>query len=297
MTAAMRNTSPAQDALPGVNAPLRHPGPAAEARVQAVATTLREIEITCDGEASLEAAVIAAFDGAGLKGGFVEIENLACSCIDYVVPALSEFPDRLAWYSAPRSPQGPARIRQGYMSVGRDGEAGFVHCHGIWMLANGRRALGHLLGGQTVPEAGQTLRAWGFETAVFDRQPDAETNFSLFGAVGEDAARPTALAVTLRPNEDIPASCMALCEQMGWDGATVIGLGSLNGAGFAGDSIMQDHVSEFLVRRGYVSPTHADIDIAVVDSSANVFEGILAPGQGRVSITSELVLLARPLED
>ena len=57
---------------------------------------------------------------------------------------------------------------------------------------------------------------------------------------------------------------------------------------------MQDHVSEFLIRSGRANPTSAEIDIAVVDSGANCFEGVLAAGQGRVSITSEIVLLSDP---
>ena len=283
----------------GVNPPLRHPGPQIEPRVLAVPTAVRRFDIALVDDQPLEDQVHAGFARQGLAGGAIEIDGLDCLAIDYVIPAQSEFPDRLAWYSAPRAPRGTARILQGYASVGRDGAAGMMHCHGIWQLADGRRAMGHLLGPKTYPRAGQVLRAIGFEQALFDRRPDAETNFDLFAAAttGQpDGAGdpPAAIVVTLRPNEDIPTTCMALCARHGLGGARVIGLGSLNGAGFVGVSAMQDHVSEFLVRSGRASPETAEIDIAVVDSGANCFEGVLAPGQGRVSITSEIVLLADP---
>ena len=285
----------AQDpGMAGVNPPLRHPGPVVEPRVSAIPTAIRHFDIALTGEIPLEEAILTAFSDQGLTGGAVEIDGLECTAIDYVIPAQSEFPDRLAWYSAPRSPKGPARILQAYASVGMDHGAGMTHCHGIWRLADGRRAMGHLLGPKTMPAPGQVLRAIGFEHALFDRRPDPETNFDLFAASGDGSETPQAIVVTLRPNEDIPTTCMRLCAQYGFDSARVIGLGSLNGAGFIGVSAMQDHVSEFLIRSGRASPTSAEIDIAVVDSGANCFEGVLATGQGRVSITSEIVLLSDP---
>ncbi|WP_138472209.1 hypothetical protein [Poseidonocella sp. HB161398] len=284
--------------LAGINPPLRHAGPRIEPRIAAVPTAIRHFEIALDGSEPLEAAIARAFAAEGFEGGAVEIAGLACSALDYVIPARSEFPDRLAWYSAPRQPRGRAVIREGYASFGRDGGRPMIHCHGIWELEEGRRALGHLLGAQTWPEPGQVLQATGFASAVFDRRPDPETNFDLFAATpagtGGAAGRPGAVVMTLRPNEDIATACMERCARHGLAQARVIGLGSLNGAGFRGVSVMQDPISEFLVRRGRATPEAAEIEIAVVDSSANIFEGVLARGQGRVSITSEIILLAEP---
>lgn len=275
------------------NPPLIHPGPVIEPRINAAPTAVRRFNIETSGNCSFEEQVLAAFAREGLVGGAVEIEGLDCRAIDYVIPAHSEFPERLAWYSSPRTQKGPARILKGHVSVGREQGNGMIHCHGIWQLADGRRAIGHLLGAQTVPEPGQLVRAIGFEQAGFERNRDPETNFDLFAATRlESATTVDAVVVTLRPNEDIPSSCRALCRHYGFTQARVIGLGSLNGAGFVGVTAMRDHVSEFLIRQGSASPEEATIEIAVVDSAANCFEGTLATGQGRVSITSELVLLA-----
>ena len=138
----MMEASLAQDpGMAGVNPPLRHPGPVVEPRVSAIPTAIRQFDITLTGEIPLEEAILTAFADQGLTGGAVEIDGLECTALDYVIPAQSEFPDRLAWYSAPRSPKGPARILQGYASVGMDHGVGMTHCHGIWRLADGRRAV------------------------------------------------------------------------------------------------------------------------------------------------------------
>ncbi|MBU2960351.1 DUF296 domain-containing protein [Citreicella sp. C3M06] len=271
-----------------INPPLRHPGPDIQPRVSAVATRLVPVRIPLDGTQPVEAAICAAFAG---RSGFVELAELRCETLDYVVPAPSERADRLAWYSAPQRPSGAARIPQGYASVGVHRGRGMIHCHGIWELANGHKALGHLLGMDTLPEAGQVLSGFAFASAAFDRLPDLETNFELFTARGQDMDAPQAVCLTLRPNEDIPTACMTLCARLGWQSARVIGLGSLNGAGFADGGIMRDHISEFLVQRGAAGPDHAEIAVTVVDSAGDVFGGTLVTGQGCVSVTAEIVLL------
>ena len=282
----------------GLNLPMRHPGPRAEPRVLAVPTGLTPIDIAFDGTEDLETAIAAAFDAAGLTSGFIEIEGLVCTQLQYVIPAKFEFSDRMAWYSAPRPTRGDTTIRSAYVSVGRDKGAGFTHCHGIWDLSDGHCAVGHLLAPATRPKAGQRIRAYGFLSAVFERCHDPETNFDLFAAMPRHAPHsgpcdgpPDAIVATLRPDQDVATTCAALCRRHGIESARIIGLGSLNGARFEGAMTMQDSASEFLVSAGQATPDAADLSVVVVDSAANVFDGRLAPGQGRVSITSEIVLL------
>lgn len=277
-----------------INLPMRHPGPRTLPRVQAVPTRLQQIDITFSGTRDMETAIAAGFDAAGLSSGFIEFTDLACSALQYVIPAKFEFPDRMAWYSAPRPSRGDAVIRSAYMSVGRDKGAGFSHCHGHWDIGRGRHAMGHLLAPLTWPKAGQTVTGFGFRSASLDRTHDPETDFELFTVTSAGTpcnAMTEAIVANVRPDEDITTACAQLCAQHGIAQARVIGLGSLNGAAFEGMATMRDSASEFFITAGHATPTTARLNIAVVDSSANVFEGALAPGQGRVSITSELVLL------
>ncbi len=271
----------------GVNPRLRHPGPLVQPRVNAVAARLRPLDIALDGTAPLETAICAAFDGAS---GFVTMTDLRCTALDFVIPARSTRPDRLAWYSEPQGQGGGAVIRQAYASVGRHGADGAMHCHGSWDTQAGAR-FGHLLGLHTMPEPGQVLRGWVLDGATFDRRPDPETGFDLFAAAGDGAGAPDALALTLRPDEDVGAACAHLCAAQGWQSARIEGLGSLNGAAFADGAVMRDHASEFLVRSGQANPARASLDITVIDSDGALFSGALMQGKGRVSITAELVLI------
>jgi hypothetical protein len=278
-----------------VNPPLVHPGSRTKQRITAVPTGLRHFKVPLTGTQPFETEILQAFQRAGCASGAVEINDLECEALEYVVPVQSQVPERLAWYSPPRAPTGPATIRQGYASVGRNGNKGMIHCHGIWSQSDRPDAIGHLLGQQTRAFDGQVLNAIGFDRAVFDRRSDPETNFDLFVAdeTGNNFSQSSqALVVTLRPNVDIPTTCSALCSRFGWKQARVMGLGSLNGAGFAHGSIMMDYISEFVIRQGRVTPKTAEIDIAVVDRAGTSFQGVLEPGRGCVSITSELVLLA-----
>ncbi|TMV91619.1 hypothetical protein FGG78_09775 [Thioclava sp. BHET1] len=274
------------------NPPLIHPGPRLEPRVQAVRTRTQTFEIALKAGESLEAGILAGFARAGLTSGFVELSDLDCARIDFVFPAHSPSPERLAWYSSPQAPEGPARIHQGYMSVGRYQGAGFTHCHGTWALADGTETMGHLLSHQTVVAQDCTLRATGFVSALFERLPDAETRFEIFAATGDDCgAGADAIVLTLRPNTDIPTACAQLCDAHGITRARIVGLGSLNGAVFHDATRMRDHASEFLIREGRFEAGQATLDICVIDSESTQFTGQIIAGGGGVSVTAELVIL------
>lgn len=274
------------------NPPLRHPGPRLEPRVQAVPTPTRNVEIALAAGDSLEAGILAGFARAGFDSGFVEINDLACSRIDYVIPARAGRPDRFAWYSTPRAPEGSAQITQGFMSIGRHQTAGFTHCHGSWTLADSTVAMGHLLSHETVVARDCILHATGFVSACFDRLPDAETGFEIFAATGASSGDTVdAIIMTLRPNTDIPTACAQICAEHRIESARIVGLDSLNGAIFQDTTRMRDCVSEFLIREGRVHAGQVTLDICVVDSEANQFLGQIVSGGGGVSVTSELVII------
>lgn len=282
------------------NPPLQHPGPKPEPRLRCAPTPTRGFDITLKAGDLLEPVVLDAFAKAGLDSGYVGIPALACERMDYVIPARSQTPERLAWYSSPCAPEGPAHIAQGFMSVGQYKGAGFTHCHGIWTLADGTISTGHLLSQKTVVAQACTLRATGFTQARFERLPDAETGFEIFAALGAEGpaqtapvpvTSPQALILTLRPNTDLTQACAQICAAHQIRDAQIVGLGSLNGAVFRDTSRMRDYVSEFVIREGTVNNGEVTLDLAVIDSHANLFLGPVQAGGGCVSVTAELVII------
>jgi len=266
------------------NPPVRHPGPKGTLRVNAVPTTTVHLGIDIAAGDIVERAILDAFDGAGIASGMVTMDGLACAPLRFVMPAVSPTPDRFAWYSDPHEAVG--RFLTGYMSVGRDRDAGFTHCHGHWALSDGTQAIGHLLGPESVAARDITLQAIGFRNAVFDRRHDPETRFDLFQAIplGTSPNDPDALVLTLKPNENILTACRAACP---FPNARLHGLGSLNGAAFQGGTPMPSPITEFLIRSGDL--TH--LDIAIIDETGHQLTGPLDPAHANVSVTAELVLL------
>lgn len=268
-----------------MNPPVEHPGTRVEPRAHAIPTETVRFPIDIPDGATIEPTILAAFAAAGVPSGFVIMDGLACAPLRYVMPAASPTPDRFAWYSAPLEAQGT--FLSGYMSVGRDGDNGFTHCHGHWGLADGTQAIGHLLGPESVAAEPITLQATGFRNAVFSRRPCPETRFDLFHATafGDPAGKPDAVVLTLKPNQNILTACRAACP---FANATLHGLGSLNGAAFESGAHMPSPITEFLIRSGDL--TH--LDIAIIDEAENQRTGPLNPAHANVSVTAELVLLA-----
>lgn len=281
--------------IPGANPPLVHPGPVAARRRDIVPTAATVFDFTIAAGETVETGIRDGFARAGFVSGCIWIEGLVCDPLRYFIPAEPDDPSRLAWYSETHTAAGRSVITRAYMSVGRDGAGFFSHCHGLWRLADGSERLGHLLPGETVVAAPFRVHATGFHDAFFDRRPDAETGFSLLSAVpaGQPVAPPPgAVVVTLHPNEDIGIAIEEICTGQGIGSASILGLGSMNGAEFRDGSRMDAAITEFLVCSGrYEAGTGARIEIAAVDKDARLYAGIIRRGRATVSITAELVIV------
>ena len=148
------------------------------------------------------------------------------------MPGPPQDTDHVAWFSAPRAAPG-SRIEVANATLGwRDG-APFVHCHAVWIEADGSRRGGHILPDETIVADGAKVQAWGIEARIA-AEPDAETNFTLFHPVPEGEAG-SFVTARVRPNQDIGAALSALCGRHGFGRAAVLGsVGSLIGAGLRG---------------------------------------------------------------
>src|SRR5258708_11267976 len=117
--------------------------------------------------------------------------------------------------------------------------------------------------------------AFGIDGAAFTAEPDAETNFKLFGPVPSAVAgaktTSRAFALRLRPNQDFAGALEAFCRERGIISAKLHGgVGSIIGARFADGRIVEPFATEMAVRSGVIASgaggaLDAKLDVALVD--------------------------------
>ncbi|MCO6393324.1 DUF296 domain-containing protein [Aliihoeflea aestuarii] len=277
---------------------IRHPGPPASERSSVAPCGAQALQLELKAGESVNRAVTRAFAEAGFLGGYADLEEVQLAPLRYVIPAPAPDEKHAAWYSATFAPEGMATIEAAGLVAGmRDGEP-FVHCHGIWRLADGARHGGHLLPHDAILAADTTVAAWGIAGAQFVAIDDAETNFKLFSArpcaPAPPAAMPRALACTLRPNVDIVTTIEAICDRYGFGAAQVGGVGSLVGVDFTDGRHIASYATEILITAGRFQANddaaHCTLDIALVDLDGNLHEGRLERGRNPVCVTFELLI-------
>src|SRR4051812_28908696 len=120
---------------------------------------------------------------AGLETAGVTLEGGSLRPFTYVIPAPSTDARYAAYYSAPFTPSGETRIEIANLMVGRRDALPFLHCHGIWIEADGARRGGHPIPDQTFIASAPKARAWGVSDVALRSDFDPETNFTLFHPV------------------------------------------------------------------------------------------------------------------
>ncbi|WP_245292126.1 PCC domain-containing protein [Methylobacterium tarhaniae] len=236
---------------------------------------------------------------AGMRGGVVHLSGGSFSPFAYVMPALSADPRFAAYYSETFRPPGETRLERASATFGERDGAAFLHVHGTWIEADGRRRAGHLLPAEVVVAQAVRAEAWGTAGAAWRVEPDAETNFSLFTPASLQAPAPGCLLLKIQPNEEIHAAIEAAARAHGLAAARVRGIGSIVRPAFADGRVIPTDASEVLIRDGRVAPGPdgspcAHLDIAVVDVAGAIHEGVLRRGANAACITFELCLEALP---
>lgn len=232
--------------------------------------------------------VEAGMQSAALRFG----EGGALSPFHYVMPGPPDGPQHVAYFSAPRCPEGETRVNQAAVTFGWNGTEPAVHIHGVWTEPGGDRRGGHMLPGECVVHSSMRVDGIGFPDSRIETMPDAETNFTLFQLAG---IRPTDsgnhIVARVRPNEDITLAAEAAARQHGVTDAIIFGtLGSLIGTHFADGRIVQADATEVLVRQGRLRGGVAELDMIIVDEQGRAEEGLLLRGENPVLITFDLVL-------
>ena len=282
---------------------MRHivqPGPPAPERVQWVEARGRAFSFTLEAGLPLLEAARRGFAAEGFVGGTLNIGAGALGPFAYVMPALSTTGENAAFYSDSFRPGGITRLKTGTMTLGlRDGVP-FFHGHALWTEAGGRAGGGHILPEETVVAESFAVQAFGIDGALFTAEPDAETNFKLFGPVPSAVAGAKttcrAFALRLRPNQDFAGALEAFCRDRGIISAKLHGgVGSTIGARFTDGQIVEPFATEMAICSGAIvsgagGTLAAQLDVALVDYTGGLAEGRLKRGDNPVLMTMELVL-------
>ena len=279
-----------------------HPGPEAPERSCVAPVRAVSLDFTVAAGEIVNAGIAEGLAVAGCDGAWVDLSGGRFAPFRYVMPAGSPGPSHAAWYSETFAPEGVVTVEAAGAIVGwRDGEP-FLHCHGIWTDPSGARAMGHMLPLDTRTAEPLHVRGTGLVGASFVARHDAETNFTLFAAetmprdgepVSATGDNLQALAVTLRPNQDVGTAIAAICAERGITEARLFGIGSLNGARFENGPAMDSYASELLIRCGRIEAgmSAPRLDVSVVAMDGTIFEGRLVHGDNPVCVTFELVIL------
>jgi predicted DNA-binding protein with PD1-like motif len=275
-----------------------HPGPPAAERVNAVAGSPVPLRFALEPGDAVDQAIAKGFAAAGCSGGFVAFRGGVCEPFRYVTPAASPDASHVAWYSDTFAPAGRVDISRACAIVGIRDDRPFIHCHGFWDTAEGRR-MGHLLGPLTTVAEPIEVQGIGVQGATFKGIPDPETNFTLFEPVRLEEGAPAstgsrALLAKVRPNQDISLAIEDICRRHGIESANVYGIGSLNEVRFVDGTRVDSHATEVLIREGSVRSAggrpQARLSIDVVDMEGAIFSGSLVHGDNPVCVTFDLVI-------
>ncbi|MDD1528823.1 DUF296 domain-containing protein [Bradyrhizobium sp. WBOS7] len=281
---------------------IKQPGAPVAERIQWVEARGRAFSFALQAGLPLLEAARRGFAAEGFASGVLNFRHGALGPFAYVMPALSKTGENAAFYSDTYRPGGITRTRLGSMTLGTRDGAPFFHCHGLWTEADGKAGGGHMLPDETVVADPFEVEAFGIDGAMFTAEPDAETNFKLFGPVPAEptGARTTrrAFALRLRPNQDFAACLEAFCRTHGIARARIHGgVGSTIGARFTHGGVTEPFATELAVTAGEIAPgpsgaPEAALDVALVDYTGGLAEGRMVRGDNPVLMTMELVLEA-----
>lgn len=279
---------------------IAQPGAAVPERIQWVEARGRAFSFTLAAGMPLLEAARRGFAEAGFAGGVLNMRGGALGPFAYVMPALSKTGANAAFYSDTFRPAGITRLELGAMTLGERDGAPFFHCHGLWTETDGNLHGGHILPEESIVAESFEVDAFGVDGATFVAEPDAETNFKLFGpvarAVTDADTTSRAFALRLRPNQDFAGALESFCRQHGILRARIHGgVGSTIGAQFSDGRSVEPFATELAIKAGAIArgadgTLHAELDIALIDYLGGIAEGTLVRGDNPVLMTMELVL-------
>ena len=282
---------------------IEHPGPVAARRRCTADCDIRHVDVTLPPGEALLPALASVLEANHVKSAVARLRGGSFDPFAYCMPALSPTPKHAVYFSEPYQPRGTVRLESASVTIGQRDAQPWLHCHGIWYDAGGRRLGGHVLPNDAVISEPIDATIWLLDGGFFDVVPSQETGFSLLEPVAArafPARKNSPFAMSIRPNEDLCTALEAECEARGIERAQVHGgVGSLIGATFDDGREVRPFVTEVFIRDGVVGMTkegqlEAKIQVSLVDHLGGLSEGYLKRGENPVLVTFEL--LVDPIE-
>src|SRR5215212_8204008 len=118
---------------------LLQPGPIAHERIESLEGRGEALEMSLEPRLNLIEAIARPLLAAGFEGAAVRLEGGSLRPFTYLIPAASTDARYAAYYSEPFTPAGETRLEVANVTVGRRDGQPFLHCHGLWIEADGRR--------------------------------------------------------------------------------------------------------------------------------------------------------------
>lgn len=277
---------------------IEHPGPVHPTRIECVPANVRAVEVELPPGVTLLQGLANAVHAQGATSAVFSFRDGSFAPFRFVMPALTDSPEHVAYFSERFEAAGAARIESGSVTFGSRDSKPTLHCHATWIESDGRRRSGHVLAEESLVEQPTRLQAWMLDGAAFEALPDAETNFSLLQVTAKTARSvgTNGLVVRVRPNQDLCLALEALCAERKIRRARICGgVGSLIGTVFADGRTVEPFVTEVFIHRGVIAPgldgsLRAEVDVGLVAYTGEIADGRLARGQNPVLITFELVI-------
>jgi predicted DNA-binding protein with PD1-like motif len=273
---------------------LTQPGPASDPRVIVEPCEAWQMTLQLRAGVPVLSAVAEALAERHIEAAIIEISSAEMSPLVYVVPANSPDAEHAAWYSEPHCLAGKATVERAVMSFGWDNEKPFLHCHGIWIDADGRRCGGHLIPDKTVLSKEIEVTVWAVAGARFERLFDPETNFSLLTPVsGANYGFPNnrALLMRIKPNTEIHTAIEMAAIEHGIDQGSIHGVCSLVDCDFIDGSYMRSFASEGFIQEGKLKDKKASLTVGITSMSEEVFEGEISRDGNIICIATEILVV------
>lgn len=297
-----------------------HPGSEQPSRFTLAPCTVRSTALKLAGGNNLLDAIAQEIDAEGVAGACVHLDGVPLSDIHYVMPDGPLDRNHAAWYSETYHGQ-DVRLIHATASVGRRDGGRFLHTHALWAMDD--LCMGHLLNDKCIIAKDCHVEAWVISDAWLETALDPETNFPLFrparaisgevetGSPCESArhfheklnhssrdfaGQLRGALLTVRPHEDLRRTIEVACSQAGFQNASIHGIGSLIGAGFANALPMNAPLSEVLLLDGCLvrEGLCRYLPVACVDPAGAIYQGDLNAGSGPVCVTFEMLIVEEP---
>lgn len=277
---------------------IEQPGPVHPERVQCAAAKIRAVDVQLQRGMTLLEGLDDVVRSHGVSSAVFSLRGGSFEPLAFYMPALSQTPEHVAYFSERFESPGEAQIDSGSITFGLRGGKPSLHCHAIWIDPAGRRRSGHLIPAESRVASPVRLQAWMLDGAGFEVTPDSETNFNLMQVSAGDARSEgsNAFVVRLRPNQDLCMALESLCAERSIRRASIRGgVGSLIGTVFEDGRTVEPFVTEVFIRTGEIEPGTdgapcASVDVGLVAHSGEIAEGRLKRGENPVLITFELVI-------